>query len=201
MVRDYFISLLKKSWTNKNGRGVKKATKTKIRDTSADYLIPPLCSNPQPALCLPSQGWPPFLFHWKNIEEMESKFQSMEIPVDLSSWRNDLCSHTRLVSPFKDHSCASKFCLCNPCPLHYQLPSGFLSPTQTYKHLIALIKKKKDSPLIPGSSSATWPFHFLLEGSCLPVYVFCFYFLVQFPPCPLQTSILLQISLNLTRQD
>lgn len=130
---------------------------------------------------------------------MESKFQSMLIPVDLSPWRNGLCSHLRLVSPLKDHSCASKFCLCNPCPLCYQPPSGFLSPTHTYTHLIALIKKI--SPLIPGSSSATWPFHFLLEGSYLTVYVFCFFFLVQFPPCPLQTNILPQILLNLTRQD
>lgn len=120
---------------------------------------------------------------------MKSKLQSLEIPVDLSPWRNGLCSHPSLVSPLKDHSHAFRFCLCNPCPLHYQLPSGFLSPTHTYKHLIALIRKIKKSLL--WSQVHLQPLGhliFFLEGSCLPVYVFCFYFLIQFPPCPLQTG-------------
>lgn len=125
---------------------------------------------------------------------MKSKFQSMEIPVDLSPWRNGLCSHPSLVSPLKDHSHAFKFCLCNPCPLHYQLPSGFLSPTHTYKHLIALIKKnKKISPLIPGSSSATWPFHFLF-GRFLPACL-CFLLLLLDSVSPVPTPNRVKISL------
>ena len=103
--RNYFISLFQKCQAKKKKK--KKHTQifqTTVSDPTADFLTPPLSSNPQPQLMnLP-------LISLKKEKKRKRASICSYYQVNPHTWMDGLCSWVRLASSFLEHSPTSRLC-------------------------------------------------------------------------------------------
>ena len=88
---------------------------TTVSDPTADFLTPPLSSNPQPQLMnLP-------LISLKKEKKRKRASICSYYQVNPHTWMDGLCSWVRLASSFLEHSPTSRLCSWDLChPLHHQ---------------------------------------------------------------------------------
>ena len=104
--RNYFISLFQKCQAKKKKKKKKHTQifQTTVSDPTADFLTPPLSSNPQPQLMnLP-------LISLKKEKKRKRASICSYYQVNPHTWMDGLCSWVRLASSFLEHSPTSRLC-------------------------------------------------------------------------------------------
>ena len=101
--RNYFISLFQKCQAKKKKKHT-QIFQTTVSDPTADFLTPPLSSNPQPQLMnLP-------LISLKKEKKRKRASICSYYQVNPHTWMDGLCSWVRLASSFLEHSPTSRLC-------------------------------------------------------------------------------------------
>ena len=102
--RNYFISLFQKCQAKKKKKKHTQIFQTTVSDPTADFLTPPLSSNPQPQLMnLP-------LISLKKEKKRKRASICSYYQVNPHTWMDGLCSWVRLASSFLEHSPTSRLC-------------------------------------------------------------------------------------------
>ena len=102
--RNYFISLFQKCQAKKKKKKQTQIFQTTVSDPTADFLTPPLSSNPQPQLMnLP-------LISLKKEKKRKRASICSYYQVNPHTWMDGLCSWVRLASSFLEHSPTSRLC-------------------------------------------------------------------------------------------
>ena len=111
----FYFSFSKVSSQKEKKKKHTQIFQTTVSDPTADFLTPPLSSNPQPQLMnLP-------LISLKKEKKRKRASICSYYQVNPHTWMDGLCSWVRLASSFLEHSPTSSLCSWDLChPLHHQ---------------------------------------------------------------------------------